>query len=183
MKGVFDPYVLRAHCSTKLYLWHPLPFILSRVHFLDFDKTHRNSYSRMKLFSWASLINWADYANHIFTHFFWIFRPSAIPFTLEPKIYIGQGINVGPWKFVRKNRAFNERRASKFKYFKYMAIFRSNIYCMDIQFLWTFYSYGHFTLWTFFDSSNLYAHFSTMDNLPYVFFTHRSLRLIWDNYI
>ena len=34
--------------------------------------------------------------------------------------------------------------------------------------------YGHFTLWTFSDSSNLYGHFITMDNLPYGFFTHRS---------
>ena len=43
-----------------------------------------------------------------------------------------------------------------------------------IYIVWTFYSYGHFTLWTFSDSSNLYGHFITMDNLPYVFFTHRS---------
>ena len=41
----------------------------------------------------------------------------------------------------------------------------------------TFYSYGHFTLWTFSDSSNLYGHFITMDNLPYGFFTHRSVSL------
>ena len=35
--------------------------------------------------------------------------------------------------------------------------------------------YGHFTLWTFSDSPNLYGHFITMDNLPYGFFTHRSI--------
>ena len=38
-----------------------------------------------------------------------------------------------------------------------------------IYIVWTFYSYGHFTLWTFSDSSNLYGHFITMDNLPYGF--------------
>ena len=43
-----------------------------------------------------------------------------------------------------------------------------------IYIVWTFYSYGHFTLWTFSDSSNLYGHFITMDNFPYGFFTHRS---------
>ena len=43
-----------------------------------------------------------------------------------------------------------------------------------IHIVWTFYSYGHFTLWSFFDSSNLYGHFNTMDNLQYGFFTHRS---------
>ena len=40
--------------------------------------------------------------------------------------------------------------------------------------VWTFYSYGHFTLWTFSDSSNLYGHFINMDYLPHGFFTHRS---------
>ena len=38
-----------------------------------------------------------------------------------------------------------------------------------IYIVWTFYSYGHFTLWTFSDSSNLYGHFITMDNLPHGF--------------
>ena len=40
--------------------------------------------------------------------------------------------------------------------------------------VWTFYSYGHFPIWTFSYSSNFYGHFITMDNLPYGFFTHRS---------
>ena len=43
-----------------------------------------------------------------------------------------------------------------------------------IQYVWTFYSYWHFTIWTFSNSSNFYGHFITMDNLPYGFFTHRS---------
>jgi hypothetical protein len=42
-----------------------------------------------------------------------IFRPSAIPFTLESGIDIGQGINEGPGKFAKKNRALNEIRASE----------------------------------------------------------------------
>ena len=46
-----------------------------------------------------------------------------------------------------------------------------------IQYVWTFYSYWHFTIWTFSNSSNFYGHFITMDNLPYGFFTHRSLLL------
>ena len=49
-----------------------------------------------------------------------------------------------------------------------------------IYIVWTFYSYGHFTLWTFSDSSNLYGHFITMDNFPYGFFTHRSI--LWQEY-
>ena len=56
--------------------------------------------------------------------------------------------------------------------------FSSTNYPSDpIYIVWTFYSYGHFTSWTFSNSLNLYGHFITMDNLPYGFFTHRSILL------
>ena len=46
----------------------------------------------------------------------WVVSPSAILFTLESGVDVGQGINVGLQKFAKKNkvRALNKYRASEF---------------------------------------------------------------------
>ena len=81
--------------------------------------------------------------------------------TLETGIDIGQEINVGPIRY------FNSPNYPILWIFlhKYIDIFWSNIYCMDILFLWTFYPmdifwfikfvwtfhyYGQFAIWFFY---------------------------------
>ncbi len=81
---------------------------------VNFDKTHLNIHSRLKHF-WFGVPD--QLGGLCLPHFYsplLIFRPSAIHFTLESGIDVGQGINVGPGKFAQKNRALNERRALEF---------------------------------------------------------------------
>jgi hypothetical protein len=91
-----------------------MPFILSRVPYVDFDKTLLNIHSRIKPFCFGVPDQLGRLCPPHFYSPLLIFRPSAIPFTLESGIDIGQGINVGPGRFAQKNRALNEIRASEF---------------------------------------------------------------------
>jgi hypothetical protein len=78
-----------------------------------FIKIHK---AKSSWYEWPSSqfrqINWAGYAHHIFTRPFKFsgLPPSAIPFTLESGVDVGQGINVGQGKFAKKNKC----RASEF---------------------------------------------------------------------
>ena len=84
-----------------------------------FIKIHK---AKSSWYEWPSSqfrqINWAGYAHHIFTRPFKFsgLPPSAIPFTLESGVDVGQGINVEQGKFAKKNkgRALNKCSASEF---------------------------------------------------------------------
>ena len=93
----FYPRINIQMCFVKIW----------RVRFVDFDKTHLNIHSRIKPFCSSIPYQLGRLSPPHFFSPLLIFKPSAIPFTLESGIDEGQGINIGPGKFAQKNRAWN----------------------------------------------------------------------------